>query len=331
MKHAIMHTLTRALLTVVTISVCAMAAQAQQYPSRPIRILVGFGAGGATDTVARMYAAKLQELLNVSVVVENRTGAQELLALQPMAAAAPDGYTLALLTSSALAQAPAVRTDIPYDPLKDLTPIARVAEAEAILAVRNTLPVASLSEFIQYAQARPGQLNYGTAGVGAGNHLLTEYMQMLTGIEMVHVPYKSDADVVREIAAGTIDFGIPVTVIAVPFALDGKIKAIAVTGSERLKALPTLASVGEGAVRELKNLGVYAFYGLVGPAGLPEEIVQTLNAAFTQIAQMPDVAQRFEMLNLRPGFGTAAAFRDGMARELQRWREVGKNLTISNY
>jgi tripartite-type tricarboxylate transporter receptor subunit TctC len=322
--------ISRALVVTCVTGLFAFAVHAQQYPNRPIRILVGFGAGGGTDTVARVYAAKLQEVLKVGVVVENKPGAQELLAAQPTIQAAPDGYTLWLGTSAALAQAPAIRTDLPYDPLKNLTLIGKVGEVDAVLAVKNSLPVNSLPEFISYAKANPGKLNYASAGVGAGNHLLAEYIKLLTGVDLVHVPYKSDADVVRELAAGTVDFGIPVALIAIPFAVDGKIKAIAITGSERNKALPNVPSVGEGGVQELKALGVYAFYGVAGPAGMPASVVQTLNDAFTKIANMPDVQQKFGAMHLRPTSGTSAQFRQSMESELQRWREVGKNLKISN-
>lgn len=304
------------------------AAHAQQYPSRPIRIIVGYSPGGAADSTARVYAEKLQVVLNTPVIVENKPGAFEQLAAQAVLAAPPDGYTLWLGTAGALTMGPGVRTDIPYDVLKSFTHVARLGEVEAVLAVKNDLPVNSLAELISYAKANPNKLFFATAGVGSGNHLLTEYIMNVTGIKLTHVPYKGDVDVARELTAGTVDFGIPVSAQAVPFVNDKKFKAIAVTGTQRLKALPNVPTMGE-SVDALKSSGVYSIYGLLGPAGMPPAVTRTLSDALNKVAQMPEVAQRLEAIYVRPTTSTPAELRQYLEAEGNRWRELGKTLKIN--
>ena len=320
----------RTLTALCVFSWVAGAANAQPYPSRPIKILVGFAAGGGIDTVARIYGQKLQGILNTSVIVENRPGASELQAINPMINSQPDGYTLMMTSASSLVRGPGVRTDLPYDPLKNMTFISRVATVEALYVVNNKLPVNTIPELIAYAKANPGKLNYGSAGIGSSNHLLTEQLKMLTKTDMVHIPYKSDAEVARELAAGTLDFSIAITTFTVPFVKDGKIKAIGVTGAERIAGLANVATVDEGSVQEIKGLGNYLFYGLVGPAGMPASVVQKLNEAMNSAARMPDLVQRLEGLNFQPTTSNPAEFRQLIEREIPKWKEVGKTVKVGS-
>jgi tripartite-type tricarboxylate transporter receptor subunit TctC len=324
-------TLARALLAACAFALVAAAAHAQQYPSRPIRILVGFAAGGGVDTVARIYGQKLQEILGAPVIVENKPGASELQAIMPMVNSQPDGYTLMMTSASSLVRGPGVRTDLPYEPLRQMTFIARVATVEALYVVKNGLPVNSVPELLAYAKANPGKLNYGSAGIGSSNHLLTEQLKMLTKTDMVHIPYKSDAEVARELAAGTLDFAIAITTFTIPFAKDGRIKPIGVTGAERVAALPAVPTLEEGSLAELKGLGNYLFYGLVGPANLPASVTSALNEAMTKAARMPDLVQRLEALNFHPTDGTSAEFRRLVEAELPKWKEVGKTVKVGAF
>lgn len=308
----------------------ASANAAEAFPARPIRIFVGYGAAGGADSVARTYAEKLQGLLNTPVIVENRPGAFEQLAAQAVLSAPPDGHTLWLGTAGALTMGPGVRTDIPYDILKSFAHVARIAEVDAVLAVKSGLPVNSMADLIAYAKANPNKLFYGSAGVGAGNHLLAEYIFNATGTAMTHVPYKSDADVVRELAGGAVDFGIPISTLAVPMVKDGRIKALGVTGSQRLRTLPDVPSMGEpGGVESLRTMGVYSIYGLLGHAGMPATTTQTLSDAFNKAARMPDVVQRLEGMNFRATTSTPAELRQYLEAEVQKWRDLGKTLKIS--
>lgn len=311
-------------------SVTATSAFAQQFPSHPIKILVGFGPGGGADMVARLYATKLQELLGVPVVVENKVGAGQLLALQPVKSAAPDGHTLVFATSSALVQGPGVRKDLNYDPIKDFTPIGFVARAAGMFYVNSKLPVRTMSELIAYARANPGKINYASAGVGAANHLQVEYLMSTTGIKMTHIPYKSDGEVVQQVASG-MDVHLAMSVPQLPaqLATTGKVRMLAVTGARRLASVPGVPTLAESGVDSLKGIDYYSFYGLLGPAGMPADVVAKLNEALNKVSQMPDMVERLRTgLFIEPEPGTPAEFRQYLISELAKWREVGKTVKI---
>jgi tripartite-type tricarboxylate transporter receptor subunit TctC len=322
--------LLRSFVLAIAATLVAGAASAQQFPSRPIRLLVGYGAGGGTDTLARLYALKLQEVLNTPILVENKPGAQELLAAQPVMNAPADGYTLWLGTGGALAQNPGVRRDPPYDLLKSFTPVALLSEAEAVLFVRSDVPVNTLPELIAYGKANPGKLNYGSGGIGSGNHLQMEYLSSATGASFAHIPYKSDVEVTRDIMAGNVDIGLIIAQFAVPLIKQGKVKPIAVTGSQRLKELPNLPTIAEVGGAQLKGMGSYTFFGVMAPAGLPAPVVARLNEAFNKVAATPEVAQRMRDVLQRPVIATPAEFRQTLERELSKWREVGKTVKLGN-
>ena len=304
-------------------------SQADQFPSRPIKILIGYGAGGTTDTLARYYVAKLQEVLNTPLIVDNKPGASEMLAAQPVMNAQPDGYTLWMGTGGALAQNPGIRKDLPYDILKNFTPIALVAEAEAVVVVRPNVPVNSFPELIAYGKANPGKLNYGSGGIGSGNHLQMEYLISVTGASYTHIPYKSEAEITRDIMGGNVDISMVTAQIALPLLNDGKVRALAVTGTQRIKAMPNVPSVAEAGVPELKSMGSYTFFGLMGPAGMPPAVVQRLNEAFNKVSAMPDVDQRMrETMMVRPKTVSPEEYRQVLERELGKWRELSKTVKI---
>jgi len=309
--------------------VLAAGAHAQNFSAKPIRILVGYSPGGGADLTARVYGQKLQELLGTPVIVENKPGAFEQLAAQPVVSAAPDGHTLWLGTAGALTMGPGVRTNIPYDVVKSFTHVAKIGEVDAVITIRNGIPAKTLPELVAYAKANPGKLNYASAGVGSGNHLLTEYIMGVTNITMTHVPYKGDADVVREIAAGNADFGIPTVATGSPFVNDGRIKALVVTGNQRAKALPNVPSVAEeGGVEALRNYGVYSIYALLGPAGMPPAVTQALSEALAKISRMPDVIQKLDGGNVRASYSPPAELKQYIEKEVAKWKEVGKKVKI---
>lgn len=322
-------TIVRALALGCASAVLAAATQAQSLSSKPITIFVGYGAGGTTDMIARTYAAKLQDLLKTPVIVENRPGASELQAIRPVIAAPPDGHTLYLGTGSALAQGPAIRKDLNYDPVKDFSQVAMVAVGEAILTVRPDVPANTLADLLKYSKANPGKLSYASGGVGSGNHLLSEYMIMATSSSLVHIPYKSDMESTRDLVAGNVDFLMTSPLTIVPFVREGKVKPIAVTGPRRLKALPDVPTVAESGIPELRDMGSYTFFGLVGPAAMPPALVAQLNEAMSTIAAMPDVAQIMrEKFQLEPVALPSSALREHMDKEMAKWREAGKNIKV---
>ncbi|GAA4347155.1 tripartite tricarboxylate transporter substrate binding protein [Variovorax defluvii] len=319
----------RALVLGGAAAAVARPSLAQPFPSRPIRMLVGFAAGGGADTIARLYAHKMQEVLGQSVIVDNRPGASQLLAIRPMMSSPPDGYTVTLATGSGLTQGPGVRKDLPYDPLKDFSLIGMVATAPGVFFVNPSLPIKSMRELIAYVKVNPGKLNYGSAGVGAANHLQMEYVKQVTKTNMEHIPYKSDQDVTREVAAGSVHVGLTIAQFAIPLVAAGKLRGLAVTGASRLSALPDVPSIAESGVAELKSIDNYTFYGLVGPSGMPAPVIERLNEAINKASSAPDVVSRMrEQLFYNPSTGTPAALRQYLEAELPKWRELGKSIKL---
>jgi tripartite-type tricarboxylate transporter receptor subunit TctC len=274
------------------------------------------------DTLARLYASKLQTVLNTTFIIENKPGASELMAAQPVLNAAPDGYTLWLGSGGALVQGPGVRTDLPYHPLKNFTPISLIAEGEAVFLVRNDMPVKTMDDLVSYNKAHPGKLSYGSAGVGSGSHLTTEYVGALTGTSMVHIPYKGEAEATRDAMAGNVDVVMAMVQTAVPLISTHKLKPIAVTGTQRQTALPDLPTVAESRVPELKGVGSYTFYALMGPAGMPPAVVQRLNEAFNKVGAMPDVVQKLKDVGLRPYSESPAWFSQYLEKNLAKWQQL---------
>lgn len=312
-----------------TAIVLATAAQGQAFAGKPVRILVGYAPGGGADLIARVYGEKLQEILGTPVVVENKPGAFEFLAAQPVMNAAPDGHTLWLGTAGALTMGPGVRQSIAYDVMKNFTHVGKLGQVEAVVTIRKDIPASTWAEFVSYAKQNPGKLNYASAGVGSGNHLLTEYLMNAADISMTHIPYKGDADVVRELAGGTADFGIPTVATGSPFIRDGRVKALVVTGTQRAKALPNVPSLAEdGGIPALKSYGTYSIYALLGPAGMPPATTSTLSEALKKISQMPDVVQKLEAANLTAAWASPTELRSYIEGEVAKWKEVGKKVKV---
>ena len=205
------------------------SAMADDYPSKPIKIIVGFAAGGSGDTVARLYGRELSILLKTPVIIENMPSANQLTAIRTLQAAAPDGYTIMSIGASALSMGPAVRSDLGYDPLKAFTFIGLVGEQAGVMIVNPSVPVKNVSEFVSYAKAHPGEMNYSSAGVGSAGHLEALYFSRLTGIKMTHIPYKGDAEAAREVAGGAVQMEMATATLAIPLVKGGKAKAFMVT------------------------------------------------------------------------------------------------------
>ncbi len=320
-----------AVCAIGTVALMSAPIWGQEYPSRPIKIIVGFGAGGSTDAIARFYAHKLSEVLKASVIVENKAGAKQMVAIRSVMAAPPDGYTLYLGSGSSLSQAPGVDKDTPYDPLKDFTPIALVATVPGVIVISPDLPVHSVRDLVTYSQANPGKLNYGSSGIGSASHLQTEYLISLTGLKARHIPYKSDNDIMREIVVGSVQMGLSPVQGAVAFVSSGKVRALAVTGSRRVKSLPNVPSLSEGGFKGLDGIDPYTYYGLVGPRGVPQAVVAKLNQAINSVSTLPGaVTQLQDTLFAEPGTGSPDAFFNYMRDDVNKWRAFGKIVKMSN-
>jgi tripartite-type tricarboxylate transporter receptor subunit TctC len=315
-------TIARLLLALCAAIAAPGIALAQQFPSKPIHLMLGYAAGGGMDYLARLFAPKLEKILGVPVIVENRTGASELMAARPVMSAQPDGYMLWLGSGGAMTQGPGVRTDLPYQTLKDFTPIALIAEGEAVMLVKSDSPFKTMGDLVSYAKANPGKLMYGSAGVGSGSHLTVEYIMSLTGGSMTHIPYKGDIESTKDTIAGNLDFVMAMVQTATPMIRDGRLKPLAVTGPERVQALPDLPTVAGSGVPELASVGSYTFYGLMGPAGMPPAVVQRLNDAFNKVAAMPDISQKLKEISLRAPNASAAEFSQYLNQELAKWTQL---------
>ena len=311
------------LCAVCAVAVLSSHVHAQQYPSRPVRLILGFGPGGATDVLARLYAQKWSEMLKTPVIVDNRPSAGQIIAVKTVMSAAPDGYTIFFGTGSAFSQGPGVRTDLPFDPLKDLTLIGLASTAPGVIAVTPNLPVRSVRELIEYSKQNPTKLNYASSGVGSASHLQTELLMNLTGAKLTHIPYKSAADINRELQVGTAHVGIMPLEAAVAPVSGGRIRALAVTGSRRHKALPDVASVGEAGVKGLEGIDPYTYYGLAGPARLPQPIIVKLNETINAVSNMPEAAAHVrERLFNEPVTGSPDSFRKYVETDLAKWKKL---------
>ncbi|WP_321793476.1 Bug family tripartite tricarboxylate transporter substrate binding protein [Burkholderia pyrrocinia] len=301
------------------------AAHADTFPSKPITIYVGFAAGGATDTVARLYAQKLSQVLNTPVIVENRPGANQLPAIRSLQSAQPDGYTLLVAGGSALTEAPAIRSGLGYDPLKDFSLIGNIGAQPCVLTVGNSVPAKSIAELIDYAKGHPGSLNYASSGVGTAGHLEMVYFQHVTGTKMTHIPFKSDAETSREMMAGTVQLDMLTAQFAIPLVKSGKLKGLMITTSQKQPYLPEVPGLDGANVKGLEGLDPCTFFSLLGPAGMPTDVVTRLNGALNKISTMPDVVSRMrESMYIDPVQSTPATFRQFVEKELGKWQAVAK-------
>lgn len=294
------------------------AGQTWASPGRPIRIVVPFAAGAGTDAMGRLLAQKLADVLDVSVVVENRTGASGAIGTQFVAQSPPDGQTL-LLVAAPFTTVPAVFPAAGYDPLNSFTPIGMVAQGPLLWACNKDLPVNTLAELVAYVKTRPGQLNYGSAGAGGINHLVLEQLKARMGLSIVHIPYRGIAPATLDMIGGQIQLLTGTVPALAPFVRDGRIKALAVTTAQRHAALPDVPGLAEQGLGDLTALN---YFGLVAPKGTPAEIVDRLGQAINRIAAMPDVQSRLKLDALEPAPPGAAHMETFIRRDLTGWRQV---------
>ena len=302
--------------------------KAQQYPSHPIKIIVGFAPGSGSDALGRYYGQKLSEILNTPVIIDNKAGAGQIVAIRALMGAPADGYTLFLGTGSALGQGPGLRKDLPYDPLKDFSLVAQFGTIAGAIYVNSGLPIRTLPELIAYARANPGKLSYSSAGLGSAGHLGAEYFMSLTGTKLLHIPYKSDADAAREVAAGTVNMGFTLARFAVPLAAADKVRPLMVIHTSRIPDLPNIPSSTEVGVKGMRNMAPFTYYGFVGPAGMPANVIDQLNRAFNRISAAPETAVQLQQAYITPVTGTAAEFRVFVDKDIDKWRELGKTVKI---
>ena len=296
------------------------ADAAAQYPSRPVRFMVPFQAGGANDLTARVIAQKLTERWGKQVVPDNRPGAAGSLGVDVTARAAPDGYTIAIISAS-LAVNSAVSPKLPYDLAKDLQAISQVSSLFYIVTLHPSVPATSIRELVAYAKANPGKLDYGSSGTFGLQHLSGELFQHLTGTKLVHVPYKGGAAALAEIITGQIKMGFSTPMSARPHIASGRVRALAITARARSPALPELPTLAEAGV---PGFEVDQWFGIVTPMKVPPAIVAKLARAIVELVHAPDVAQRFASDGSIPVGSTPEAFAAHIRNEIAKWRKLAK-------
>lgn len=316
-----MTTLTRAWLALAAGAALSGAVHAQAFPSKPIRIVVGFPAGGPLDQHARLLTDKLQTVLGQPVVMDYKAGAGGTVGAQDVMKAPPDGHTIMLANTGVMVINPALYSRLPYSTLKDFVPIARTAMQPLALLVNSSVPAKNLQEFMAYAKARPGQVNFGSAGNGGISHLVPEMLKTATGLFMVHIPYRGSAPAFTDLMGGQVQFMAESIPQAAAYHKQGKVRALAVTSRGRNPALPDVPTVIESGV---KGFEVVGFYGFLAPAGTPKAVVSKLSDAFGQVMQMPDVRNRMVSQGADPAFLGSDEFASFLATEMPRWAEAVK-------
>lgn len=294
---------------------CVQAA----YPDKPIKIIIGFPAGGPLDAHIRLLVDRLQSALGQTVIVDYKAGAGGAVGAQFVAQSLPDGYTLLLANTGTMVINPAIYTKAPYDTLRDFQAIARTAQQPLALIVNKDVPVNSLKEFIAYAKANPGKLNYGSAGNGGISHLVPEMLKSETGIFMVHIPFKGSAPAFTDLIAGHVQFMAESVPQAANYAKQGKVKALAVTSAKRNSALPNTPTVIETGVA---NLEVVGFYGVLAPKGTPTDVTNKLSQAFKETLESPDIQKKMIEQGADPAYLNADQFTKFLATEMPRWAKV---------
>ncbi|MBE9606483.1 tripartite tricarboxylate transporter substrate binding protein [Acetobacteraceae bacterium H6797] len=302
----------------------ATQAQEANWPTRPIRVIVPFGAGGTTDLVARLVGQEVSKALGQPLVMENRVGAGGNIGSDACAKATPDGYTLCMGTISSHAINASVYPKIPFDNLRDFAPIALLGSQPNLLVVANSVPAKTLPELIALMKAQPGQFNFGSSGVGTSTHLAGELLLQMTGTQAVHVPYRSSGAIMTDVLSGILPMTFDNFSSAWPHAREGRMRAIAVGSPERAPQAPDVPTVAE----TLPGFVSISWHGLFAPAATPRPIVERLNREVRAALQTADIKARYNELGITPADYTPEAFADFVAAETKRWGDVARRANI---
>jgi tripartite-type tricarboxylate transporter receptor subunit TctC len=322
---AVARALSLALLLVSWFSQAAIA-QTEPYPSRNIRLVVPFPAGGLVDAVGRLIAPPVEKVLGQPLIIDNRPAASGTTATQGVARADPDGYTL-LLASSTHTVAPATNSKVPYDIERDLAPILVVAQTPPLFVVNPEVPAKTLGEFISLAKSQPNKLSYSSPGAASQGHLMSLLLSQLAGIEMLHVPYRGGAPALMGVIGGEVQFSVLSAQICIPQLEAGKLRALATGGRTRDKQLPGVPTLIESG---FPNFQATQWVGLLAPAHTPQGIIDQLNAVFNRVLQDPEVVARLETQVMRPVGGTSGEFGKMISTELKQWTEVARQANVDS-
>ena len=299
----------------------AGAAVAQSYPAKPIRLVVPFPPGGPADSVARVLAQKLTEVIGQNVVVDNRAGATGTIGAGLVAKSPPDGYTLLLGTSNELAMSPGLFDKLPYDPVKDFAPLSNVINFPNILVVNPHLPARTVAELVALARAKPGQLSFATSGIGSTNHLTGVVFQDIQKVKVNYVPYKGGGPAVTDLMGGHVDSMFATMPSVVPFVKSGKLKALVLTDNKHWPALPEVPSAKEAGVPDLI---VITWNGVLAPAGVPDAVIAKLNADITTVANSTDMKERMKAQAAEIATTTPDVFAAMLRNDFAKWSKIIK-------
>jgi tripartite-type tricarboxylate transporter receptor subunit TctC len=301
------------------------SAWSQVYPSKPIRMIVGFPPGGGTDVVARVISAKLQEWYNQPVVVENRPGATGTIGADVVAKSAPDGYTLIMGHVNSHGIAPNLFAKLPYDPIKDFAAVSYVGYVPNVLAVHPSVQARSVKDLVVLAKSKPGAMNYASSGNGSTQHLAGEMFKQLTGTSIVHVPYKGSGDAIKDLLAGTVNMNFDTMPPVMPHIQAGKLRGLAISTPKRVSQLPEVPTFEEEGIR---GFDVTNWYGVMAPGSTPRDIVSRLNSDINKAMQVPEVRQRLEAVGTQLNEQSAAQFEAFMKVEVTKYAKLIKDANI---
>lgn len=312
------------LAALFSVSVLVHDALAQSYPSRAIRVIVPFAAGGTTDVVARAIAPKLTELMGQQIVVDNRPGGGTIIGTDALAKSVPDGHSIMLATPDFTTN-PSLMSKLPYDAQKDFAPVTLIATYPLVLVAHPALPVRSIKELIALAKAKPGQINYASGGNGSTPHLSGELFRSLAGVNMIHVPYKGNGPAIIDLMAGQVQLLFTGMPPVDTFVKSGRLRALAVTGKKRLPSAPEIPTINESGV---PGFEVITWFGFLAPAGTPKEIVKRLNGEIGRAIQAPEVRERLASLGAELGTSTPEEYEALLRAEISKWGKVIKDAGI---
>jgi tripartite-type tricarboxylate transporter receptor subunit TctC len=307
------------------VTLTAAAASAQTYPTKPIRMVVGFPPGGGTDVVARVISQKLSEWYGQSVVVENRAGATGTIGADVIAKSPPDGYNLIMGHVNSHGIAPNLFAKLPYDPIKDFAAVAYVGYVPNVLAVHPAVPARSVKELVALAKSKPGEMNYASSGNGSTQHLAGELFKQLTGTDIVHIPYKGSGDAIKDLLAGTVNMNFDTMPPVLPHIQAGKLRGLAISTPRRLSQLPDVPTFEEEGI---KGFDVTNWYGIMAPGGTSRELVTKLNADINKAMQVPEVRARLEAVGTQLHEQSAAEFEAFMKAEVVKYGKLIKGANI---
>jgi tripartite-type tricarboxylate transporter receptor subunit TctC len=298
----------------------APATAQSSFPNRPVRFITPYAPGGSTTVMAHYFSQKLTEIWGHNVIVDNRPGGNTIIGTQTLARSTPDGYTI-MLTNNSIVINPSLFTHLPYDPLKDFTPIGTVYAAEFVLVTGMGVPAANVQELIALAKEKPGQINYGTTGAGGSAHLASELLNVTAGIKTQHIPYKGAGAVVTDLVAGQIQFYFSNALAVLPMIQAGKLRPIAITGEARLPILPNVPTFTESG---MKGMDVKPWFCVLGPAGIPKPIANKLSSDFQHLVTRADVGEYMAKQGLSPFPGTPEQLMALLQSDLVKWAKLIK-------